>query len=160
MILYFRVSVTDVAVSPWSIAKGLAAGLGATVIAAAVPAFEAASYRPRLALTRSVLEHRTGRLLPLIAMAGIVAVLLAIVLLMVSGSSLLAGLTALFLLLLGFAVCIPVLVKTLTGWLAPMASRGRRHAGASCDLGRRRLHQPHGGGNRGAGGLLFPRPLE
>ena len=119
--LYFRVTVTDVAISPWSIAKGLAAGLGATIVAAAVPAIEAASYHPQLAITRSVLEHRTGRLLPMIAIAGIVAVALAVILLKVSGSSLVAGLTSLFLLLLGFAVCIPVFVKALSGWLAPFA---------------------------------------
>ena len=119
--LYFRTNVTDIFVSPWSIAKGLIAGLGATLLAAAVPAVEAASYRPRLAITRSVLEHRTRRVLPLLAASGISAVALAIVLLKISGSSLVAGLTALFLLILGFAVCIPVFVKFLTRWLAPIA---------------------------------------
>ena len=36
--LYFRVSVTDVNISAWSIAKGFVAGVGATVLASAVPA--------------------------------------------------------------------------------------------------------------------------
>ncbi|MGI9235171.1 MAG: ABC transporter permease, partial [Woeseiaceae bacterium] len=97
------------------------AGLGATVLAAAVPAIEAASYEPQLAITRSVQEHHTRRLLPLLAASGITAVALAFVLLKISGSSLVGGLSALFLLILGFAVCIPISVKHLTRWLAPIA---------------------------------------
>ena len=121
--LYFRISVTDILVSPWSVGKGLIAGFGATVLAAAVPAAEAASYRPQLAITRSVLEHRTRRLLPFLAAFGVAAVALAVVLLKISGSSLVAGLVALFLLILGFAVCIPLFVKLITRWLAPLADR-------------------------------------
>ena len=119
--LYFRTSVTDVLVNPWSVAKGLVAGLGATVLAAAIPAMEAASYRPRLAMTRSVLERRTRRLLPLLAASGMTAVALAFVLLAISGASLVAGLAAMFMLILGFAVCIPIVVKFITRWLAPVA---------------------------------------
>ena len=120
---YFRVSVTEVDLSPYSIGKGLIAGLGATLIAAAVPAIEAASYLPRLALTRSVIEHRTGRLLPVIAIAGLCTGLLAILLLQVSGSNLVAGLTAVFMLILGFALCVPVAVRAITSVLEPLAAR-------------------------------------
>ena len=122
--LYFRVNVTAVAVTGWSVARGMLAGFGATLIAAAVPALEAAAFRPQLALTRSVLEHRSSVLAPRIAGAGIAAIVLAIALLTVSGTGLVAGLGALFLLILGFAVCIPVAVKKVTAWLAP-------HAGAA-----------------------------
>ena len=121
--LYFRINVTDILVSPWSVAKGLVAGFGATVLAAAVPAIEAASYRPQLAITRSVLEHRTRRLLPFLAASGVAAVALAFVLLKIPGSSLVVGLVALFLLILGFAVCIPVFVKLTIHWLTPLAGR-------------------------------------
>jgi putative ABC transport system permease protein len=121
--LYFRVSVTEFHVSAWSLAKGSLAGFGATILAAAVPALEAASYRPQLAISRSVLEHRARRLLPLLAGSGIVAVTLSIVLLKVSGSSLVAGLAALFLLILGVAVGIPGCVRFLTRRLAPIGGR-------------------------------------
>ena len=121
--LYFRISVTDVLISPWTVAKGLIAGIAATVLAAAVPAIEAASYSPQLAISRSVLEHRTRRLLPFLAASGLAAVAFAIVLLRLSGSSLFTGLAALFLLILGFAVCIPVFVRLITRWLAPLAGR-------------------------------------
>ena len=120
---YFRVSVTEVTVSPYSISKGLIAGLGATLVAAAVPAIEAASYQPRLALTRSVLEHRTGRLLPIIAIAGLSIGMFAIALLYLSGSNLIAGLAAVFMLILGFALCVPLSVRAITSVLEPVAAR-------------------------------------
>ena len=121
--LYFVVNVTDVSLSSLSAAKGLVAGLGATVIAAIVPAMEAASYQPRLALTRSVLEHKTGRLLPIIAIGGIGMVVLAVILLAVSGSSLVAALTALFLMILGLALCIPIAVRACVTVTAPIADK-------------------------------------
>ena len=58
---YFRVAVTDVTVSGFSIGKGALAGVGTALIAATVPAIEASGYRPRLAMTRSTLERQTHR---------------------------------------------------------------------------------------------------
>ena len=121
--LYFVVNVTSVSLSPLSAAKGLIAGLGATVISAIVPAMEAASYQPRLALTRSVLEHKTGRLLPAIAIGGIGMAVLAVILIKVSGTSLVAGLTALFLMILGLALCIPISVRACATLIAPIANK-------------------------------------
>lgn len=121
--LYFVVNVTDVSLSPLSAAKGLIAGLGATVISAIVPAMEAASYQPRLALTRSVLEHKTGRLMPSIAIGGIGMAVLAVILIKVSGTSLVAGLTALFLMILGLALCIPITVRACATLTAPIANK-------------------------------------
>ena len=121
--LYFRVSVTNVAIRPVSLATGLVTGIGATVVAAIVPAIEASGYRPQLSLARSVLEHRTRRLLPIIAMAGLGSVGLALLILQFSGTSLLAGLTALFLLILGFALCIPLLVDIVSRRSSGIAGR-------------------------------------
>ncbi len=120
---YFRVSVTDVAVSTAMLGKGLVAGLGATLVAAMVPAVEAASYQPRLAMTRSVLERQTHRLVPLIALIGIGVLVLAVLVLLVSGRNLVAGLTAVFMLILGFALCVPAAVRAATSVLAPLAKK-------------------------------------
>ena len=120
---YFVVNVTDVAIAPASIVKGLAAGLGTTLVATCVPAIEAASYQPRLAMTRSVLEQRAGRVLPLIAAAGLLAIVLSVFILGVSGDNLLAGLVALFLLILGFALVIPIAARACSQALAPLAGR-------------------------------------
>jgi putative ABC transport system permease protein len=120
---YYRVNVTDVVAEPLSIAKGMAAGVGAALLAAAVPAFEASSYQPRLAMARSTLEQRTRRLLPIVALSGCAAILAAAALLMLSGRNVVAGLAAVFLLILGFALCIPPLVRVATRTLQPLAKR-------------------------------------
>ena len=121
--LYFRVNVTDVSVSAFSIAKGLAAGVGAALLAAAVPAIEATSYEPRLALSRSVLERRTRHALPVVTMTGIAGMIGAVVLILVSGTSLVAGLAAVFLLILGFALCVPLFVRAASALVAPLAGK-------------------------------------
>ena len=120
---YFVVNVTDVAVNSFSVSKGIIAGIGATVVAAAIPAMEASSYQPRLAMTRSVIEQRAGMLLPVLAVTGLLLTVMSIVLLKLSGSNLVAGLSALFMLILGFAFCIPIAVKHVSGMLEPLAGR-------------------------------------
>jgi len=121
--LYFRVTVTNIVVSPISLLIGFVAGVGTTGLAAIVPAIEASGYRPQLSLARSVLEQRTRRLLPLIGLAGLVAAALALIILPLSGTSLVAGLTAMFLLILGFALCIPVMVDAVSRLTAGLAGR-------------------------------------
>jgi putative ABC transport system permease protein len=121
--LYFRLNVTDVMVGPLSIAKGVTAGVGASIAAAAVPAIEAMSFPPRLAMTRSSLERRTGQLLPRVALSGLLTMLAAVAVLAVSGRNLVAGLLAVFLLIFGFALCVPLAVRAASAWLAPAASR-------------------------------------
>ncbi len=121
--LYFRVTVTDVSVGPAALAKGIAAGLGATAVAAAIPAHEAAAYPPTLSLTRSVLERRAGRLVPLLLIAGLAGVAGAALLLAYSGKSLVAGLAALFVLILGCALCIPLVVRSVTALSSGLAGR-------------------------------------
>ncbi len=120
---YFRVSVSEVSVEPVSIAKGLFAGVAAALVAAAVPAVEAASYPPRLAMSRSTLERRSRALLPWVTAAGATILLVAVVLLTVSGRNLVAGLTAVFMLILGFALCVPLAVRVTTTVFAPVAAR-------------------------------------
>ncbi len=120
---YFRVTVTDVAISGLSLAKGIAAGLGAALAGALVPAVEAAGFRPRLALARSVLERRTGSLLPVVTAAGVVLLIAAILLVAVSGRSLVAGLTAVFMMILGVALCVPLAVSRLSFRAAPLFGR-------------------------------------
>lgn len=120
---YYRVNVTDVIAEPLSIVKGMIAGLGAALLAAAVPALEASSYQPRLAMIRSTLEARARRLLPIMALAGCATIIAAAALLVLSGRDLVAGLAAVFLLILGFALCIPQLVRLAIRAVEPLARR-------------------------------------
>ncbi len=129
--LYFRVSVTGVDINALSLARGFGAGLAATVAAAAIPACEASGWRPRLALSRSVIERRARSLLPWLAAAGAGCALLSLLLLQISGDSLAAGLTALFFLIFGLGLCLPPAVRWLTrgcAWLV------RRFAGNAASL--------------------------
>ena len=121
--LYFRLAVSGVRPGALTPIKGLAAGVAAALIAAAVPALEAAGYPPRLTLARSTLEGKAGRALPRIAAAGLVLIALALATLLASDTSLPAGLTALLLLILGFALIVPWIVTQLAALLAPLAAR-------------------------------------
>ncbi len=121
--LYFRVSVTEVNVEGFTVLKGLAAGIGASLIASAVPAIEATSYDARLAMSRSTLERRARGALPLLAVAGVATMLAAVLLLAGSGRSLVAGLAAVFMLILGFSLCVPVFVRAAAQVSSGLAGR-------------------------------------
>ncbi|MBT8066872.1 MAG: FtsX-like permease family protein [Gammaproteobacteria bacterium] len=120
--LYFRVNVTTVSVDTFSIVKGLVAGIGAALVAAALPAVEATAYEPRLAMMRSALEQRAHRALPAVALAGLGLMFAAVVLILVSGTDLVAGLAAVFLIILGFALCVPLFVRYAADKATPAAA--------------------------------------
>ena len=121
--LYFRVSVTDVSIESFSLIKGMIAGIGVALVAAAFPAIEATSYQPRLALTRSSLEHRARKVLPALTLIGLVTMAAAILLIVISGTSLVAGLVAVFLLILGFALCVPLFVSFASTLTVPLVEK-------------------------------------
>ena len=120
--LYFRVNVTSVSVDAFSVIKGLVAGIGAALVAAALPAIEATAYQPRVAMMSSVLERRTRRALPAVTLAGAGLMIAAVVLILVSGTDLVAGLVAVFLMILGFALCVPLFVRFAATVTAPAAA--------------------------------------
>ncbi len=120
---YFVANVTRLSVDSFSVAKGFLAGLLATLVAAAIPAAEASAYQPRLTLSRSTLEARAGGLLPKLAWGGLGLMLVAGLTLTVSGNHLTAGLVALFMLIFGFALCIPLVVHFLSVSFEPLAGR-------------------------------------
>lgn len=69
--LYFVLSVRELAVDPWLLAKGAVLGVGATLAAAVAPTLEATSVAPRSVLARSELEARSRRSVPRAAVAGV-----------------------------------------------------------------------------------------
>jgi putative ABC transport system permease protein len=93
------------------------------LLSAAVPAFEAAACRPRLALARSRLEIRSGRLAPRVAATGLCIASAGLVLIPVSGTGLVGGLVAVFMLVFGLALCIPAAVRMVSRFLIRPASR-------------------------------------
>lgn len=128
--LYFVLSVRQLALDPWSLAKGVALGLGATLAAAALPAWEAARTTPRTVQTRSSLESRQRRMVPLAAVAGLLLMAAGGVALMVPSKSLPLAFGALFALITGYALTVPgmtvLLLRALQGplgWCAGVLGR-------------------------------------
>lgn len=110
--LYFVLSVRSLEVPPAALVKGAAAGIGATLLAAAVPAWEAASAPPRAAMLRSDLESRLRRALPRATLAGAGLLAAGGVLLALPGGIVLAF-AGLFAMIVGFALLAPAATALL-----------------------------------------------
>ncbi len=121
--LYFVLHVQEVWFSPWLIALGLALGIGSSVIAASIAAIDAASTNPVQARQRSLIEERSQRLLPLLAMIGVVIMAAGALLSVLPLRSLVAGFIAMMLIILGFGLLIPWLVLHITRSLKPLIDK-------------------------------------
>ncbi len=119
--LYFVVAVNALAVPAGSLVLALAAGLGTALLAALVPALEAAGGPPRLALARSVLEARAQRASRALLTVAFGCGALAAILVFASARSLLAGFAALFLVLLAVAAATPAALRALAHGAARLA---------------------------------------
>jgi putative ABC transport system permease protein len=105
--LYVNVSLGQVTLSPRSFGLGLGLGIGATLAAAALPALEATASPAVQVLARSNLEGRARARAPWLAAAGVATLLVCAGLLVASGRSLVAGIGALFLVVIGYALLVP-----------------------------------------------------
>ena len=127
--LYFVVTVRGIAIPVASLAKGAVAGVLATVVAAALPAWEATAVSPRQALTRSGLEETARRLVPLTAFAGAIGIVVGGALLAVptrgssasSGQGLAVSFAGIFFLTIGFALLAPVFTLIVSRLVAAPA---------------------------------------
>ncbi len=120
--LYFTLSVRELAIEPWSLAKGAALGLLATLAAAWLPAREAADAPPGAVLSRAHLETRWRAALPRLVLAGLGLLAGGGLMLMVS-HSLMAGFAGLFLLILGCALLTPPIIVGLVRLNRPLTTR-------------------------------------
>ncbi len=122
--LYFTLDVRRIDVSLVSVAKALALGLGAAVIAAVAPALEAAGSAPATVLQRSSIEKQARGMVPLLALVGTALILCGALIVWISSSSLWAGFAALLFIVVGYSLLIPKalmfaagLVSGSSGWL-------------------------------------------
>lgn len=121
--LYFVLSVTAFHVSPWLLLKGLVLGFGAALVAALGPAWEAVRIRPGEALRRSSLERRAHRFMPWLAAAGVALIVSGHGLVSASGHGLVPGFVALFLMIMGYSLLVPLAVWALSRVLsAPLGT--------------------------------------
>ena len=133
--LYFVVSVRELTVPATTLLEGAAIGIGATLLAALVPALEATQAPPRAVLSRSALEARLRRALPRATALGFGLLILGVLLLALPGELLVVSFAGLFAVILGFALLAPVAtvglmrllrrpLRELLGVLGKMAANG------------------------------------
>lgn len=112
--LYFVVTVTELHIAPLLLLKAAAVGLAGTLAAVLIPAYEAAMSTPRAALARSMIEMRARAVAPRLAVGGLIAALVAIVILWVPSTNLVVAFGGMFLLLSGLIAMIPFAVRAFT----------------------------------------------
>lgn len=136
--LYFVVTVRGFGVDEGVLLKGLLLGVGATLISALIPAFEAMLTPPRTVLRRSSFEERARGLVPRLALAGLALLVLGGALLaapertwerlaalnpFASPLGLLAAFTALFAVVIGAALLTPIALIALMRLARPLLGR-------------------------------------
>ncbi|MEP7010129.1 MAG: FtsX-like permease family protein [Acidobacteriota bacterium] len=134
--LYFALSVRDLALPPLTFATGIAVGLGVTLLAALPPALEATGTPPQGAMTRSLLEAKSGRALLRASGAGVLCLALGALALPFPGW--VSSFLVMFGAIIGFALLAPgaavLLGRALRaalgrstgrfGWIGRMAATG------------------------------------
>jgi putative ABC transport system permease protein len=130
--LYFVVAVRSVSVPASTVALAFTSALATALVAALLPALEAAGSAPRLALTHSMLEQRTVYLARRLVIVSLVLALGAAATILLSSRSLLAGFAALFMLLAAAAALTPAALYTLARSLARLLAKASPAARLAC----------------------------
>ncbi|MGQ9887239.1 MAG: FtsX-like permease family protein [Aggregatilineales bacterium] len=111
--LYFTVNVQGVAVDPFTLAKGAAVGLGASLLTAVIPSYAATTTPPAGTLRRSDFEQRSQRLVPLVTLAALALIAVGLLLLNLPTTSLVIGFGGLFAVVIGGALFTPAALVAL-----------------------------------------------
>jgi putative ABC transport system permease protein len=115
--LYFAAEVRAVSLHASTVAKGVALGIGGVLLAAAPAVHSATNTPPAEAMRRTALEAVTRHRATRAACAGVALVAMGVALLAVPGERLSMGFAALFMLLVGASMVVP-----LAAWLAAEAT--------------------------------------
>jgi putative ABC transport system permease protein len=121
--LYFVVSVSELAVAPSSLMKGAALGIGATLLAALVPAIEATTAPPRAVQSRSMMEAQWRRFVPRAAWTGAGSLLLGAAVLLLPSRNLILSYGAFFVIIIGCALLTPATTVMLMQLVRPFMRR-------------------------------------
>ena len=121
--LYYVVSVRGVQIPLSSLVKGVLLGVGATLLTAGPPAWEAASVPPRAALSRSGLEIKTRRAVSLVAGFGCLLLVLGVLLLFLPTKDLVLSFAGTFAVIIGFAMLTPLATEGLMAGAARLGGK-------------------------------------
>ncbi len=108
--IYFNLSVREVAVNAGIILKGVALGLGATLLTALIPAREAARSSPRVSLSRSSVEKGLLDRLPTISAIGFILIGVGSAILLYPSNQIFLGYAGLLPVIIGYALLTPLFV--------------------------------------------------
>ncbi|QKT05051.1 ABC transporter permease [Ectothiorhodospiraceae bacterium 2226] len=133
--LYFVLNVAALQVDPGALARGAALGVGATLLAAWLPAREAAHTAPRAALARVDVERLLAARVGRAAALGALSLLLALGLLAVFGRGLVPGFAALALFIGGAVLLVPAATRALAEALRAPARQALGLPGAMAARG-------------------------
>jgi putative ABC transport system permease protein len=121
--IYFQLSVRNLHLAPLSLLKGAGLGLGVTLLAALGPALEAARSQPRDVIRRTRVEGQARRLLPWLAAGGVLLILVGLALIGLSARSMGIGFLALFLVIVGSALLMPLTLHGFATLTTPLFGR-------------------------------------
>lgn len=111
--LYFAQGVQQLQFDGFSLARAVALGFASALLAALAPAAEAARSVPVNVLQRSVIERRTRTLVPALALGGALLVACGGLITWLSDRNLWAGFAALFCVVFGAALMVPMVLSAL-----------------------------------------------
>ncbi len=121
--LFFVTTVRDIPIPVISLLKGNILGIFATTITAAFPAWEAASISPRAALSRSGLESKARKIVNWVGLAGSIAILIGIGILLIPTNSLVISFLGTFTVVIGLAMLTPLITIGLMAVIASFTQR-------------------------------------
>ncbi|OQX05193.1 MAG: hypothetical protein BWK73_34270 [Thiothrix lacustris] len=111
--LYVSVRATDLLLTPAVLLKGVGITLLAVLVATLAPAWEAAQVSPVQVQRQSTLEQGNQRRGTGLAVAGLVLMLASVGLIGYSGKQLVTGFFGLFLLIVGYSLCVPLVLRVV-----------------------------------------------
>ncbi|HPQ96350.1 MAG: ABC transporter permease [Thiothrix sp.] len=125
--LYVDVGVRELLLTPWQALRGIGVTLGVVLLATLAPALEAGRVSPLQVQRSSGLEQLGRRLGNRLLLGGVGVMLLGAGLILLSERSLLLGFLGLFVLVLGYGLCLPRLLQGLLTWLLCLLQRTGFH---------------------------------
>jgi len=118
--LYFVLNVRELQITPFSFFKGFLLGVGASFFSALKPAREATSAPPRVVISRSILESKTRKKIPLYTIVGTLFLVLGIIFLIIPGKNIIIGFGSILLIILGFTFYTPLAIVIFMRFLHPI----------------------------------------
>lgn len=132
--LFVNIRATELDLAPAQLARSLGVTLLAILVATVLPARRVARTAPATSVRRSQQERSGARqLLPLAGLGGVL-MLGCPLLILLAERSLIAGFAGLFLFVLGYSLCIPLLMSALLSWLVSLLARSARAGGSRLRL--------------------------